>query len=96
MDKMRSEMPFMDEFGISLTCTIVGKGQAYTSAILFRMCFDLHHKHDSREAKEYSKVVILLKINDLHFLLMSSIFWHILAYLFAYLAKPLAYYGRFP
>ena len=63
-------------------------------AILFRMCFDLHHKHDSREDNEYSKVIILL--NDLHFLLMSSIFWHILAYLFAYLAKPLAYYGRFP
>ena len=33
----------------------------HTPAILFRMCFDLHHKHDSREANEYSKVVILLK-----------------------------------
>ena len=33
----------------------------HTPAILFRMCFDLHRKHDSREANQYSKVVILLK-----------------------------------
>ena len=35
--------------------------RGHTPAILFRMCFDLHHKHDSREANEYSKDVILLK-----------------------------------
>ena len=65
---MRSEMPFMDEFGMveafatfpwmNTIATVAGDTPP---AILFRMCFDLHHKHDSREANEYSKVVILLK-----------------------------------
>ena len=47
----------------------------HTPAILFRICFDLHHKHDSREANEYSKVIILLKWSTL-----SAYVEHILAY----------------
>ena len=73
------------------TIATVAGDTPQSPAIRFRMCFDLHHKHDSREANEYSKVVILLKCSTL-----SVYVEHILAYLFAYLAKPLAYYGRFP
>ena len=72
MDKIRSEMPFMDEFGMVEAFATFPHGHmdghnrygcwGHTPAILFGMCFDLHHKHDSGEANEYSKVVILLKI----------------------------------
>ena len=68
MVKMRSEMPFMDEFGMVEAFATFPMDEHYhygccghTPAILFRMYFDLHHKHDSREANEYSQVVILLK-----------------------------------
>ena len=68
MDKMRSKMPFMDEFGMDEVFATFPMDEDYrygcwghAAAILFRICFDLHHKHDSREANEYSKVVISLK-----------------------------------
>ena len=124
----------------------------HTPAILFRMCFDLHQKHEGCNFTEmiycksrnfrwcfifgnfgaeiftenkthrkcrYSTSTLtwnagLPKIslrrtadfgeyrkyytteNFCFYSTLSAYVEHILAYLFAYLAKPLAYYGRFP